>query len=236
MQKPIIGVTTYFNDQPPVGYYVTGHDYVASVALAGACPVQLPMLDEAALVAQMVQAVDGVVLIGGGDIDPSFYGQTLQAELYGVDKTRDAFECKLVKEAVKQNKPVFGICRGFQLINVFYSGTLVQDIAAALPNALNHVGDNNNRPEPIHDITVSEGTWLHNALGVTKTGVNSFHHQCIDKLAEGFTVSATAPDGIIEGMECLEKNIVAVEFHPENMTKTAPEMLKLFQAFIAMCR
>lgn len=235
MQKPIIGVTTYFNDLPPVGYYVTGHDYVASVALAGGCPMQLPMLNDLELTSQMVSVLDGVVLIGGGDVDPSFYGQKVMAELGGVDKTRDAYEAILIQEAVKQNKPVFGICRGLQIINVFYKGTLVQDIPSQIVGALNHVGDNNDRPAPIHDITVKENTWLHGALGVSETGVNSFHHQCIDKLAEGFVVSAVAPDGIIEGIENLDKRIVAVQFHPENMTQTAPELLRLFQTFISMC-
>ena len=179
-------------------------DYARGVAEAGGLPVYLSMDADAAAV---VERLDGVLITGGADIDPSEYGQEAETELYGPEPERDAYELALYSAAVEQGVPVLAICRGIQLINVAHGGTLHQD----LPEHRQFKGD------PLlasHGVTLAEGTTLAAMYGESAK-VNSLHHQSVAKVGHGFTVAAVADDGTIEALESDGHPAIAVQWHPE---------------------
>ncbi len=225
---PRIGITASLRDIPPVGAYLTGRDYVLSTKMAGGCPLLLPTTDDVQVIAQYVASIDGLLLTGGEDVDPSLYGEEPKAGLVRIDRARDDFEIELLQEAVTAGKRVLAICRGLQVVNVAFGGTLVQDIPTEMEGCLHHFGDMKKRSEPIHSISVKEDSYLYSIMGTREIDTNSFHHQAIKDLAPGFFISAWAPDGIIEAIEAEDKGIVAVQFHPENMTVRFPVFLRLF--------
>ena len=229
---PRIGITASFLDYPPVGGYAAGRDYVLSTKMAGGCPLLLPMTTETDVINQYVASIDGLLLTGGEDIDPALYGESSRPGLGRVSRERDDFELQLLKQAVEAGKRVFAICRGLQVVNVAYGGTLVQDIPTEIEGCLRHFGDMTKRSEPLHVAAIKKGTYLNRILGAQEVEVNSFHHQAVKALAPGFSVSAEAPDGVIEAIEAPEKGIVAVQFHPENMTVRFPLLLKLFSDLV----
>lgn len=153
----------------------------------------------------------GLLLPGGADLDPALYGQENQGSR-GIDPELDRVELALVRQFAAEGRPVLGICRGMQVINTAFGGSLIQD----LPTAASHRWE---EPEgdKCHPAAALEGSFLHRLYG-GGFSVNSAHHQGVDRLAEGFTVSARAQDGVLEGMECPRRRIFAVQFHPERMT------------------
>lgn len=212
-------------------------DYVESVTRAGGEPRRL---DSSMEVARAIEGLAGLMLAGGEDVNPDLYGEPPHPALGAVDADRDRFELALIEQALASGLPMLGICRGLQVLNVACGGTLIQDIPSEVPTALNH-----RVPEPrnvvAHDIWVTRGTTLSAILQERLNQddacpVNSRHHQAIKRLANGFEVAATAPDGIIEAIErrgdvfCL-----AVQWHPENFWRTG-EFRALFEAFLSACR
>ncbi|MGI6665098.1 MAG: gamma-glutamyl-gamma-aminobutyrate hydrolase family protein [Christensenellaceae bacterium] len=237
MEKtPIIGLTAYYKDAPPKGHYMVGHDYVYSVAQSGGCPILLPITDEEKILERYAAQIDGLILIGGGDVDPTLYGEAPSPLLGGVDLSLDVYEIALIKHVARLKKPIFGICRGMQVLNVAYGGTLIQDIPSQVEHALVHAGDMQKRSTPIHDILVEKEGCLWDMMKRERIGVNSFHHQAVKQLAEEFQVTAYAEDGIVEAMEHKTENIYGVQFHPENMSMTDSKMKALFDTFINLCR
>jgi len=190
-------------------------NYTRAVLRGGHVPMILPYTDRLESVHAMMEHCDALLLTGGGeDVEPRLYGEAQEGLSRDVSKMRDTFEWMLMDEAVAAGKPVLGICRGLQFINVYFGGTLYQDLPTQLDPAmtLHHTP---NRWGVVHDITIEPGTRLHQLLGVERLGVNSTHHQAIRDLAPGFVVSARADDGVIEAIEWVEKKIMAVQFHPE---------------------
>lgn len=153
---------------------------------------------------------DGLLLPGGGDIAPEIFGQANNGSR-DIDRELDEIELALVEKFASDGKPILGICRGMQVINVAFGGDLIQDIES---------GDKHRWTEEsgdrVHNVTASEGSFLHRLYGESFS-VNSAHHQAVGRVADGFTVAAVADDGIIEAIECAEKNIFAVQWHPERM-------------------
>lgn len=209
-----------------------GQDYVHAVARAGGVPVILPVINTDEIIAQQLKAVDGLILSGGFDVHPHFYGEEPHALLDVCYPDRDAFEIKLAQTASKMNIPILGICRGLQLLNVAFGGTLHQDIALHSNEVLQH--HQKARPDmPAHTVNLELGTVLHHIFQQTSIRTNSLHHQSINKLAPGFTVSAKSQDGVIEGIESMEHSfILGVQWHPELMVEKDPLMQGLFQAFV----
>ncbi len=212
-------------------------DYVAAVREAGGEPVII----EGETPAEAVTAtIDGLVLTGGGDVDPARYGEPRHATVAGVDARRDAIEIALVRHAIAADRPLLAICRGLQVLNVAEGGSLVQDIPSAMPGALNH-SVRLPRAGTAHPITVSAGSRLHAVLeshlseGRT-CGVNSRHHQAAARIAAGFDVSARSSDGIIEAIERpASRFCLAVQWHPENFWRTG-EFQPLFAVLVASAR
>jgi putative glutamine amidotransferase len=210
-------------------------DYLEAVKRAGGQPIEVG--DDGETPAQILARVDGVMLTGGGDVDPKLYGEAPHASFDPAESGRDEFEIALSRAAVASGIPFLAICRGMQLLNVAMGGSLIQDIPTQVPGALSH-----SVPEPrhhiAHEVWVAKGTRLSGLLqehmedGET-CHVNSRHHQSVRQVAPGFEVTATSPDGVIEAMERPgDAFCVAVQWHPENFWRTG-EFRSLFEGFVA---
>ena len=224
---PVIGVTRCSRLE----------DYVASVERSGA---QARVLDVSESPRAVLQTIDGVLLTGGGDVDPAFYGQDRHETVEDAEPGRDEFELDLARRAIEADVPLLAICRGAQVLNVAAGGTLVQDIPTTVTTELSH-----SLKEPkdcvAHDIQVANDSRLHTALGGAVSAacacrVNSRHHQSVGKLGRNLKASATAPDGVIEGIEAPDATFcLGVQWHPENFWRTG-EFKPLFDAFVAAAR
>ena len=187
----------------------------------------------------VVSAVDGILLPGGDDVQPSIYGEDAHSTFEPAEPGRDAYEIELANRAGDADVPLFAICRGIQVLNVARGGTLVQDIPSARPEAMPH--EVRDTPHTIaHDVWVSEGTLLHRLLRERVESdacpVNSRHHQAVETVGAGLVVSATAPDGVIEAIEDPSKRFcLGVQWHPENFYRTG-EFRALFEAFVDAAR
>lgn len=180
-------------------------DYGRGVIEAGGLPVNLPIDVDIEAVAQRL---DGVLLTGGTDIDPARYGADPDPELLGIETERDDLELQLLETALNRDIPVLGICRGIQLVNVHLGGTLNQHIPE-------HARFDVSADTEVHEVTMAPDSVLGDIYGERRQ-VNSLHHQTVADVAPGLTVTATADDGTIEGLE-LGDNLVAVQWHPEMM-------------------
>ena len=175
--------------------------------------------------AATLDGVSGLLLAGGDDVDPALYGQAREATTEEPDPVRDKLESDLLREALRRDLPVFGICRGLQLFNVVLGGTLTQHIK----------GHKFPKVPEAHPVKIEPGSMLHRILGTTDYVVNSRHHQCAAKVADGAVVCAVAPDGVVEALELPDKKFaLMVQWHPEARIE-GPDR-KLFQAFAAALR
>ena len=209
--------------------------YADAVSGAGLIPLVVPPLDPARA-ADVVSRVDGIVLTGGEDVAPSRYGAAPHPAVEGVHDRRDAFEIALVIAAREARRPTLAICRGIQVANVALGGTLVRDLPSERPSAIAHARSDL-RDHRVHEVSVVAGSHLAAALGATAVRVNSSHHQAIDRPGEGLSVTATAPDGVVEGAEWTSGDgwwLLGVQWHPEELVRTAePWDRALFAAFRA---
>ena len=185
--------------------------YVAAVAAAGNTPIVLPATTDRALVARMLAPLDALLLCGGEDVEPRRYGAKPSPRLGKVNLRRDAWELLLLDEAVKRRLPVFGICRGCQLINVYFGGTLWQDLPSERPGKIAH------RSKELHPIRVVQASRLAGCLGKENLMVNTSHHQAVKDLAPGFRAVAFAPDGVVEAIESDTLPVAGTQFHPEKL-------------------
>ncbi len=212
-------------------------DYIASVERSGA---RARVLEVSESPRSLLQAIDGVLLTGGGDVDPAFYGEDRHETVDDAEPGRDEFELDLARRAMEQDFPLLAICRGAQVLNVAAGGTLVQDIPSAVTTDLPH-----SLTEPkdclAHDIQVVSDSRLHAVLGDAVNAscacrVNSRHHQSVGRLGRQLVASATAPDGVIEAIEAPDATFcVGVQWHPENFWRTG-EFKPLFDAFVEAAR
>jgi putative glutamine amidotransferase len=189
----------------------------ASIARAGALPVLVPALPDEETLLAFLDGLDGLVLTGGADVSPLSYGQTPLREAWSGDKVRDDYECRLVRWFIDQRRPVLGLCRGIQLLNVALGGTLWQDIGEQVTGAIVH-RDWERYDENGHAVRVEEDSWIARIYGgATRLAVNSIHHQALRDVAPGLRVTAWAPDGIVEAVEWIDDDrfLVAVQWHPE---------------------
>jgi putative glutamine amidotransferase len=212
--------------------------YVTAVIAAGGAPVLLSLgMGIDALMAAFGR-IDGLLLAGGEDVAPSEFGQEAHPKLGRVDTERDRTELILARRALADSMPILAICRGIQLLNVAAGGTLIQDIASQVANPINHrcMNTPEERNMVAHEITVVQGSRLALALGGTRIGVNSGHHQAVDRVAQGFRVVANGPDGIIEGIEAERGFSLGVQWHPEQFVGRASWADGLFRALIDASR
>ena len=236
-RKPLIGCTTYHkvSDQnPPIDIFGLMPSYLEAIVAAGGVPVMIPLgLKEADLQA-IVQQMDGILLPGGGDIEPSVYQGDGHPTVGGVDTDRDRVEFVVARTAVAQQKPLLAICRGLQVLNVALGGSLWEDVAQLMPEGMHHEHVHTHpRTYLAHTVTLEPDSLLARQLGGTETAVNSLHHQGIRRLADSLRATAVAPDGLIEGVEVINHPYaVGVQWHPENLIHTEPHMLSLFRGLV----
>ncbi len=228
--SPLIGLSVSSRSEDASGI---GDTYVQSVLKAGGTPVIIPATTDGRILRNFVSHIDALIITGGADINPLWYGEQPHERLQAVDPVRDEYELKLIKLAADQNVPLLGICRGEQLINVAFGGTLYQDLPSQRKGAIKHVQDIH-RQFGSHTITINPQSALAEILGKTEVAVNSFHHQAVKDLAPIFKATAYAPDSVIEAYEALpNKAILAVQWHPEGMTKAGDTtMVKLFRYWV----
>ena len=218
------------------GKVSVNRSYVNAALNAGHVPEIIPMTSDARLLKRYVKKVDVVFLTGGEDVNPAYYGAKPSPYLGEVVGRRDTFEMALLKEAVAQKKPIFGTCRGLQIINIFFGGTLYQDIPSEYPNALSH-RESARFNEKVHEINIEEDSRLYKILGMKTIGVNTSHHQAIKDLAPGLRVSARTSDGIIEAIEGDTYPVAAVQFHPEGLVdNVAPEFKKMYVSLMKLIK
>lgn len=228
MSAPVIGITTYGTDER--GRYTLPGEYVAAVERAGGVPLLLPPVPRHA--ERYLELVDGVILAGGGDIDPSHYQGRQHATLYGMHAGRDALELALARRIVETGTPLLAICRGMQALNVALGGTLVEHLPDEVGEAVLHRAPPR---EPVpHPIRIEQGSRLASVLGGAECTPLSWHHQAVRALAPALVAVAHAPDGTIEALELPEHPwLLAVQWHPELTAVNDPAQQRLFDALVA---
>ncbi|KXL51841.1 putative glutamine amidotransferasec [Anaerotignum neopropionicum] len=220
--QPVIGITPDYDSA--AGRYQLHQDYAAAISAVGGYPVMLFGQGEIPLF------LDGIVLSGGGDIDPLLFHEEPLRESGEISPRRDQFELSLCQAAIQKNIPLLGICRGMQVINIALGGTIYQDIGVQTKSTLKH-RQQAPRDYATHSIMIEENTLLSHLWGKEKAAVNSFHHQGVALLGEGLRYSAKSQDGLIEAIEHTEKPFIfGVQWHPEAM-KTG-EQGRIFAAFV----
>jgi len=232
--KPIIGIGSDILTTPGMrdrAYVYT--TYVESLRKAGAVPVLIPPQAENAT--DVVESLDGVLLAGGDDCDPTLYGEEPHPTVEPMDPRRQSSDLSLAKAARDKGIPTLGICLGLQVMNVAAGGTLVQDIDSQLKTEIEHVSEPEDRAR--HDVHIENGTQLSKILGGTaEMNVNSSHHQAIKRVGDGLRETAHAPDGIVEGLEDPRHPFyVGVQWHPEDMPGET-SAASIFGAFVEAAR
>ncbi len=243
--RPLIGVPTQTLQSlggvsaaiPPS--WVMSQRYIRTIAEAGAIPVMLPLLvDDESTMRAMFDRLDGVFLPGGADVDPSSYGAERHPRCdESTDRSRDRLELTFVRWAIEEGKPVLGVCRGLQIINLVAGGTLWQDLADELPEADKHdyfpFDGRYARDHLAHTVRLEGPSRLRNILDCDELWVNSMHHQGVREVGDGLIATAHAPDGVLEALEGTGDNfLLGVQWHPEVLTDSDERMRRLFAAFL----
>ncbi len=227
--QPIIAITTKREliKQPHITIW---EYYIQSVIRAGGIPILVPSLIKSEPLSQLASIVDGILISGGGDIDPNRFDGQGHEKVYGIDVERDRAELELVQLASVNSIPLLGICRGLQVINVARDGTLFTDIADQFSKSITH--SNKSFTRIVHVVEIKVDTKLHQIVQQETMKVNSLHHQGIERLGSGLSISAVASDGLTEGIEDKTKEFfLGVQWHPESMIDD-PAAIALFSSFI----
>ena len=244
MTRPLIGIpgqTLQAIDDIPEGLphsWVMNSRYFQAAAEAGAVPVMVPLFaDDEDTLRGVFERLDGLLLAGGVDLDPASFGEAPHPNLGNTDPARDAVELTLARWAIADQKPVLGLCRGHQVLNVALGGTLWQDIGAQVPEAIKHdyfPTAGYARDYLAHDVAVTPGSRLFAAFQTPRVAVNSMHHQAVKQLAPALQASARSSDGLIEAVESgTDHFLVGVQWHPEVFEHEDQRTRRLFQSFIA---
>jgi putative glutamine amidotransferase len=230
----IVAVTASTKMVNDSGKVTVNRAYTDAILAAGLVPLVVPPMTEDAALA-ILDAVDGLVLTGGEDVDPARFGAPRNPATGPANDLRDRIELALAKEAAARKLPTLAICRGVQVLNVALGGTLVQDIPSEVESTINHDAESA-RSSRVHEVSLDRHSRLAGIVGANRIMTNSFHHQSVDRLARGLSAVGTSPDGVVEGVECAERAwwAVGVQWHPEELTKTPEDWdRKLFAAFAA---
>lgn len=227
--------------KPKIGIVICGfienkqfvtNTYIQSVRYSGGIPLILPLIRSDKMIEEYVSLCDGFLFCGGGDITPLLFGQEPKNGNGRTNITLDLFQIRLMKHVLETEKPVFSICRGMQVFNVACGGTIYQDISLKPGTHLNHMQQSFSRKEVSHKIFVSLGSQLKQYIGGCLL-VNSYHHQALNTIGENLIICATASDNTVEAVEMPDHPFaIGVQWHPESMYRSSPEMRELFGSFI----
>lgn len=241
MTRPLIGIPAQtlqaidgIPEVLPHSWVMNSRYYLAAAAM-GAVPVMIPLFDnDPETLRDIYDRLDGLLLAGGVDLEPATFGEAPHPQLGRTDRSRDEVELQLARWAIAEGKPVLGLCRGLQVLNVAMGGTLYQDIEAQIPGAMRHdYFPGFPRDYLAHEVSLTEGSRLRSAIGDPRLAVNSMHHQAVKSLAPGLLVSARADDGVIEAIEAPGPSyLVGVQWHPEVFEQRDERTHRLFQSFV----
>jgi len=230
MQRPLIGITTYGRDDD--NKFSLPAEYVDSVRRAGGIPLLLPPGEQA--LDQALSGLDGLILAGGGDLDPELYEGDRHETIYMLDPERDATELELAQQVTRTGKPTLGICRGTQVINVALGGSLIEHLPDEVGETISHRLPPRN--PAAHSVAIQAGSQLAAILQSEELESASWHHQALRRVAPGLTVVARASDGTVEAAEMPDHPwLVAVQWHPELTAADDPIQQRLFDAFVQAC-
>ena len=235
-RKPVIGITTGYDEDKKMLYLKEG--YYEAIYQSGGLAVAIPFTCDEENLLEHLENYDGILLSGGSDIDPKFYGESNMPYNGTISPIRDQCELFMAKKIIEANIPLLGICRGIQVMNVAMGGTLFQDIYAQNKESTMFM-HTQSAPTwyPSHEITMKKDSWVYRSFGKEKGEVNSFHHQAIKDIGKGFEATSHSGDGIIEAIEYTKNRFcVGVQWHPELMWQHNPEFLNLFKAFVNLSK
>lgn len=236
LMKPVIGLTTQYDSTINRGVNRINCEYVNVVLEGGGIPFLIPNLTNLEDIDRYVGLLDGIIFTGGEDIGSHYFGEEPVKEVTYISHDRDRTEMALFQMAYERGIPIFGICRGMQLINIALGGTIYQDIYSMVDHVHGHTCEINLQ-EPYHSINISRETMMYEIFHKEKLLVNSLHHQALKELGKNLKVSAKAADGIIEAVESTNDIfLLGVQFHPETMSMKYKEFVKPFKYFIDKCR
>ncbi|MBR5225655.1 MAG: gamma-glutamyl-gamma-aminobutyrate hydrolase family protein [Clostridia bacterium] len=232
MMRPIIGIAASYSIEKQ--QILLRDTYTNAVLQAGGMPVILPIITDDAAVDDMLDCIDGLLLSGGGDVDPSCYGAQREPECGEPTPLRDIFELLIIKKARERRMPIFGICRGLQVLTVAYGGALIQDI----PKEYGIAREMHYQAEPYsqywHEVMLEEGGLLSRITGSDCMMTNSMHHQAIRKLPETFVIEGKSHEGIIEAVSDAENSsVLGVQFHPEYLVGESEAARAIFRYFVS---
>jgi putative glutamine amidotransferase len=245
LNDPVIGLPTY-SAYDGKADYVMRKAYVTAIESAGGVPLLLPLLEDEHHLRRLYALMDGLLLCGGGDVAPPLYGMDDTGKSTLVDAPRDRVELAFTRWAVADGKPILGVCRGIQMLNVALGGTLWQHIPKDIPGALRHRTPRSFPPAyAAHEVLLKPASFLLKTLAVepgedghARIEVNSRHHQAVKDVAPGFCASAHAPDGVIEAIEPTAGSafVLGVQWHAEDLVPTSAAMTRLFSRFVQACQ
>ena len=231
MKKPRIGLICFIFQSISPRNYIIQKGYVKSIIDAGGIPVLIPVTEDPSRCAEYMELVDGLLIPGGEDIAPEYYGEDPVPQVNYINREKDRYDFELIRLAREQKKPIFGICRGFQVLNVAFGGSLYQDIPSQVPGAICHSQSLDLRNVPTHKVTMDETSALGRILG-KEIYTNSYHLQGIKKLGEGLQIVGSTNDGIPEALESEDGLVFAVQWHPEELYNDYPVFKGLFTRLI----
>ncbi len=228
MKSPIIGITC--SAHPSEEKYYIVKDYVRAVDACGGIPILIPPFESERRIREVSLFLDGLLLSGGKDLDPKFYGEEPMG-VWRIDPEKDSLELTLTRAVLERDIPILGICRGCQVLNVIGGGTISQHLSVK-DEKIKHW---QRAPDsyPTHEVEIKKETRFFEIIGKDRVRVNSFHHQAIKDVAEGYKVCAVAADGTVEGIESTSKKwVIAVQFHIEYLWEKYPEFKQVFADFV----
>jgi putative glutamine amidotransferase len=234
--KPIIGLTCQYDSTINRGVNRINCEYISAVLEAGGMPLVIPNLQSTGDIEMYLNVIDGIIFTGGEDVSAHYFGEEPVKEITEVSRDRDMTEMALFEKAYEKGIPIFGICRGMQLINIALGGNIYQDIYTQVPGVHGHSCEISLQ-EGYHSINITRNSIVYEIFGKEKLLVNSLHHQALKNLGKDLKITAKAPDGIIEAIESTnEKFILGLQFHPETMAMKYKEFVKPFKYFVDKCK
>jgi putative glutamine amidotransferase len=235
--RPVIGVTTSITvGKAPEGAYVNSA-YLGSVQQAGGVPLPLPPQLSGTALESLMSRVDGLLLTGGGDVDPALFGEAPHPTVHEVAPARDSLEMSAIRLGLERSLPILAICRGIQVLNVALGGSLYQDVGSDPGTQLRH-SQGEPRDHPTHKVKLVPGSRLARVLGADEVEVNSMHHQAVKDVAPGLVAVGWAPDQVIEAVESEDaaRFVLAVQWHPEELVGHSEPARRLFAGFVDAAR
>ncbi|WP_100065497.1 gamma-glutamyl-gamma-aminobutyrate hydrolase family protein [Miniphocaeibacter massiliensis] len=227
-----IGIPCWLENREGFISHEINNNFSKMILESGGIPIVIPQIYDENLLDEYINMIEGLILVGGSDISPYLYNEGPNRYLESTSPVRDEVEFYLLKKAIGKKIPVFGVCRGMQLINIFFGGTLYQDMYSQCEDVFNHSDREKKGIIYYHKININEGSRLHSIYG-SDIVVNTFHHQSVKKIAKNFKITAKSDDGIIEAIE-YEKDqfIMGIQFHPE-FPEHNGDFYKIFEYFIS---